>query len=353
MEKKKTISLLLLTLAVTLICYQAYVFGSSYSEKITADLDLSTQFSSDDILQGGLTTNQFNDSAQPEIWLYANIVILLVPPIVMIVQMILDARIKKDEETPTEETVDEAKQESRVESTVPKTDIMLNLVRFGFLGFFIQNIAILVLVIVELVTIPVLNPNLSRTIMQFYTILFHLDFVGGILIAVGLAILAMRLERKWQSFAAAFCWIAWVAIGIAPRIRTTENLGIFGTLTEVDLLEFGANFYNIDIFLITFGTVALTLALFYTANVLHKDNYLRGKGMLNAFGITNYVIGIGFSVLLLVLLSYGINMTNEAIASMAILWGIFFFAKFIVSPVVGLIAGIIGFRRIKMSSNAT
>jgi len=340
-------------LAVTLICYQAYVFGSSYSENITADLDLSTQFSSDDILHGGLTTNQFNNSAQPEIWLYANIVILLVPPIVMILQMVLDARKKKDEEIPAEETVDEAKLESRIESTVPKTDILLNLVRFGFLGFFIQNIAILVLVIVELVTIPVFNPDLSRTIMQIYTILFFLDFIGGILIAVGLAILAMRSERKWQSFAAAFCWIAWIAIGTAPRIRTTNNLGIFGTLTILDLQNFGENFYNIDIFLITFGTVALTLALFYTANVLQKDNYLKGKGMLNAFGITNYVIGIGFSVLLLVLLSYGITMTGEAIASLIILWGIFFFAKFIVSPVIGLIAGIIGFRRIKLGANAS
>ncbi|NHJ32129.1 MAG: hypothetical protein FK732_04640 [Asgard group archaeon] len=355
MEKKKTISLILLTLAVTLICYQAFVFGSAYSNEITNDLDLKTQFSTDTILQDRLTTNQFNESAQPKVWLYANIVVLLAPPIVMIVQMILDSGNKKDEENPSEEDseVDEIKQESRIESAVPATDKLLNVIRFGFLAFFIQNIAILLLVIVELVTIPIANPDLSRTIMQVYTILFHLDYIGGILIAVGLAILAMRLERKWQGFAAAFCWIAWIAIGITPRIKTTENLGIFGTLTLIDLEEFGTKFYNVDIFLITFGTVALTLALFYTANVLTKDDYLKGKGMLNAFGITNYVIGAGFSVILLVLLSYGGTMTPEAILSMIILWGIFFFAKFIVSPVIGLIAGIIGFRRIKLGANTT
>jgi hypothetical protein len=356
MEKKKTISLIFLTLAVTLICYQAFIFGNAVSEEITTDNEMATNVLPDFTKLDGLTLNQFNGSAQPKIWLYANIVVLLAPPAAMITQMILDGTKKKDEENPEEPTPDEGgefKQETRTEAMVPKTDILLNIIRFGFLGFFIQNIAILVLVIVELVTLPFANPDLSRTIMQIYTILFHLDFVGGILIAIGMAIIAIRLKWMWQGFAAAFCWVAWVAIGITPRIKTAGNLGIFGTLTLLDLEEFGTKFYNVDVFLITFGTVALTLALFYTANTLKKDGFLKGRGMFNAFGLTNYIIGIGFSVILLVLLSYGAEMTQEAILSMVILWGIFFFAKFLIAPVIGLIAGIIGFRRVKLGTTTT
>ncbi|MHA1220994.1 MAG: hypothetical protein ACTSQB_04605, partial [Candidatus Heimdallarchaeota archaeon] len=193
------------------------------------------------------------------------------------------------------------------------------------------------------------NPTIPKTIMQIYTITFHLDFVGAILAGVGLILLAPSVKRKVQCYVAAGFWFAWVGLGIYPRINSVVNLGIFVPAAGVDFAEWAINFYAVDLFLITFGSIALAIGLFYTANVLAEDKYLKGKAMLNSFGIGNYVITAGFTLCILLPLTFGATMTIESLNSILLLWVIFIFGKFLIAPVIGLIGAIAGFSQLNPS----
>ena len=356
MERKKVYTLLFLTVfAITLFCQVSNHKVSSV--KIISEEPFQTASTkpvngispSAPTLNAIFNSSLFNQSAQPKIWFYLNIVLVALLPVVFIVQTILNKRSKGN---PTaskldEEAVEDTVEETRTESIAPPKNNLLHLVRYGFLTLFIQNIAILVILIVILVTSLQLNPQLSQTLTQIYSIMYHIDFIAALLCAIGLILIAPTVKRRVQSYVAAGFWIAWIGLAIYPRFNLISNTGIFGAFDPSDFVAWGLNFYGSDLFLITFGSVALAFALFYTANVLVDDKYVRGKGMLNSFGIANSIISGGFSIILLSLLTFGAEMTPETILSIGILWVIFIFGKFIVGPVVGLIAGIVVFRQIK------
>ncbi|MBK5112412.1 MAG: hypothetical protein KGD59_06835 [Candidatus Heimdallarchaeota archaeon] len=353
MERKKIYTLLFLTVFAITLCCQVSNHKVS-SAKIISEEPFQTANTkpvngispSAPTLNALFNSSLFNQSAQPKIWFYLNIVLVVLLPIVFIVQTILDKRSKGN---PTASKLDEeeAVEETRTETIAPPKNNLLHLVRYSFLTLFIQNIAILVVLIVILVTSFQLNPQLSQTLTQIYSIMYHIDFIAAILAAIGLILIAPTVKRRVQSYVAAGFWIAWIGLGIYPRINLIGNTGIFGAFDPLDFIAWGLNFYGSDLFLITFGSIALAFALFYTANVLVDDGYIRGKGMLNSFGITNAIIGAGFSIILLSLLTFGGTMTDETLLSIGILWVIFIFGKFLIGPVVGIIAGIVVFRQIK------
>jgi len=349
MERKKVYTLLFLAVfAITLCCQVNNQKVASVSIISEATFQTASTKPITGISPSAPTINDgsiFNQSAQPKIWFYLNIVLVALLPIVFIVQTILNKRSKGN---PTASKLDDEElEETRTELIAPQKNNLLHLVRFSFLTLFIQNIAILVILIVILVTSLQLNPQLSQTLTQIYSIMYHLDFIAALLSGIGLILIAPTVKRRVQSYVAAGFWFAWIALGIYPRINLIRNTGIFGSFDPSDFVAWGLNFYGSDLFLITFGSIALAFALFYTANVLVDDEYLRGKGMLNSFGITNAIIGGGFSIILLSLLTFGSEMTTETLLSVGILWVIFIFGKFIVAPVVGIIAGIVVFRQIK------
>jgi len=362
MERKKLLSLIILTFLATMFVCQVTVLSQSISvsdivTKQSRQKDIGSHPRMPVIQGVSFNWTEFNQTAQPKVWFYINLVVVILVPIIFIIQPIIMKASKKKAATPaegdegnSEEGDDDENYKSKVtEQIAPKNSTPLaNFIRFAFLTLFIQNITILVLYVAFLVTIPqsITNPDISITILKIYSILFYLDFLAAILAVVGLILIAPTVKRKVQCYIAAGFWIAWIGLGIYPRINSVINIGLFGPTTGLDFVQWAMSFYGRDLFLINMGSIALAIALFNTAFVLFDEGYIKGKGSTNSFGIGNYIVSSGFALVLLVMLTFGETMTGQQLGSLGLLWIVFILGKFLVAPVMGLIAGIVSFKQL-------
>jgi len=361
MERKKLLSLIILTFLATMFVCQVTILSQSISvpkivSKQSRQKDIGSHPRMPVIQEISFNWTEFNQTAQPKVWFYINLVVVVLVPIIFIVQPIIMNRFKKNMASLTEEDKgdsDEGEDEdykSKVTEEIAPTHStpLVNFIRFAFLTLFIQNVAILVLYIAFLVTIPqsVSSPEISRNILKIYSILYYLDFVAAILAAVGLILIAPTVKRKVQSYIAASFWIAWIGLGIFPRINSVINIGLFGPTTGLDFVQWAVAFYGRDLLLINLGSIALAIALFNTAFVLFEEGYIKGKGSANSFGIGNYIVSSGFTLVLLIMLTFGETLSGQQLGSLGILWIVFILGKFLVAPVMGLIAGIVSFKQL-------
>jgi hypothetical protein len=347
MERKQLVCLLLLTFTVTLFSYQAYVYGnaitSNYLPELKKEINhgelVADEISANDYnVQQINFTNPFGNATNPKVWFFVDIGIVALTPIVFIVQTVLNNQQKMEDKTEPDES---EKEKLRITNELAQKKPFLMLIGIGFFMVFAQNVLILVLYIALLVTLPVGNPTLSKTMAQIFTIGYNVDFLGALLIIIGLALAAQSLQRPIQSYVAAGLWLLWIGVGLPPRILYIQSSGLFGPVNIENAQDLLVNFYGRDVFLITLGIIALSLALFYTSRVLVDDNLINGTGIANGFGITNYVVGSLFAIVLLSLLTYGLEMSASTAGSLFIFLSILSIAKFLVVPVIGLIAGII------------
>ncbi|HUT81598.1 MAG TPA: hypothetical protein VMZ29_10390 [Candidatus Bathyarchaeia archaeon] len=369
MAKKKVIFIIFLSMTFLLITVQAYSTSSSCTEQATTNRNIKEVFKSNfNINQDSLTTNAINftltEQVEP-VWFYVNLVVIILTPIAIIVPtVIINNRKTKgfqypnSTESPKILTDDELGiEEPKIlsgENSETKSGIILT--RIGLLMFFVQNLAILIMYILFFVLIPTYSdPQTPVTVIQIYLILFELDFIAGILIAIGLIILSLNVNKsKIFAYIAAGAWLAFIGLAIYPRIEMiisftgdlSSTEGIMAYLEQ--LFEYLVTFYGVDVFLQTCGHCFLVIALFYTSKFLHDNTQFTAKGIVNSFGIFNYIAGSLMNILLLSILTFGFNFTPEALGSIAILYVITLTIKLIAVPFVGLIAGIMGFKRMKL-----
>lgn len=360
MVRKKTLSVTLLILLATLIFVQFSICAQSISK--TYIQNEAKQHSVNPIFDQ-IHTNQFNESAEPVTWFYLNIGVVVLIPIVMIVQTIIDKTRKKPDD-PKKLEEEEEEEIEEIETRVEPSKFNPLIIRIGFFTLFIQNILILpMLIIFMALTIginfggPGANPGMeSATISLFkaFSILFYLDFAAALLCVVGLILFSLSIKEKVQSFVASGFWLLWIGVGIYPRIDFVTSLGIFNPApVGGDIFEFFLGFFGNTTFLLTCGYGLFALALFYTAKVLVSSGKLQRGGLLNAFGIVNFVIGAFANILLLLLLTWGIQMTIEAITSLSFVMAAFWALKFLASPILGMVTGIITFNRIGKATSTT
>ncbi|NHJ47159.1 MAG: hypothetical protein FK733_05165 [Asgard group archaeon] len=351
MVRKKTLSVTLLLLLSTLIFIQISICTQTISET-NAPQGFKQKIA--DPAFDHFRINQFNESAEPVVWFYLNLVVIVLVPITMIVYAIVKATSKKSDAPAKLEEDEEEDVETRVETSNKFNPLIL---RIGFFVLFIQNVILLPMLIGFIamavainVAGPGGNPPLEAATMNLFrtfSIAYYLDFAAALLCVVGLILFSLNIKEKIQSYVAAGFWLAWVGVSIYPRIDFVISAEIFNpTPAGIDLLEFFLGFFGNTTFLLTCGYACLALALFFTAQVLVSSGKLQRGGLLNAFGITNFSIGALANILLLALLTYGYQMTMEAIAALGVVLGIFWVMKFLASPILGLVTGIITFNRI-------
>jgi len=360
MVKKKTLSVTLLILLSTLIFVQFSICAQSISK--TYIQNESKQNSVNPIFDQ-IHTNQFNESAEPITWFYLNIGVVVLVPIVMIVQTIIDKTRKKPDD-PKKIEEEEEEEIEEIETRVEPSKFNPLIIRIGFLTLFIQNILILPMLIAFMALSigltfggPGANPGMeSATISLFraFSILYYLDFAAALLCVVGLILFSLSIKEKVQGFVASGFWLLWIGVGIYPRIDFVTSLGLFNPVPAGgDIFEFFLGFFGNTTFLLTCGYGLFALALFYTAKVLVSSGKLQRGGLLNAFGLVNFVIGAFANILLLLLLTWGYQMTIEAITSLSFVVGAFWALKFLASPILGMVTGIITFNRIGKATKIT
>ncbi|NHK32325.1 MAG: hypothetical protein FK730_13305 [Asgard group archaeon] len=354
MVRKKTLSITLLILLSTLIFVQLSICTQAVS-KITTPQGFTPKI--DNPTFDHFTINQFNESAEPATWFYLNLVVIVLIPIAMIVQAIVD-RTRKKPDVP-EKLEDEVEDiETRVETSNKFNPLIL---RIGFFVLFIQNVIMLPMLIGFIamsvainVAGPGGNPGLEAATMNLFkvfSIVYYLDFAAAILCVVGLILFSLNIKEKILSYVAAGFWLAWIGVSIYPRIDFVISAEIFNpTPGGLDIIEYFLGFYGNTTFLLTCGYACLALALFYTAKILVSNGKLQRGGLLNAFGITNFGIGASANILLLTLLTFGYQMAPEAIAALIVIMALFWIMKFLASPILGLVTGIITFNRIGKAS---
>jgi hypothetical protein len=355
MARKKTLSITLLILLSTIIFVQLSICTQAIS-KISAPQALIQK--NDNPTFDQFTINQFNESAEPVVWFYLNLAVVILVPIAMIVHTIVEGSRKKSD-APKKLEEDEVEDvETRVETSNKFNPLIL---RIGFFVLFIQNVVMLPMLIAFIamgVAInfagPGGNPGLEAATMNLFrvfSIVYYLDFAAALLCIVGLILFSLNIKEKIQSYVAAGFWLAWIGVSIYPRIDFVISAQIFNPAPGgIDIIEFFLGFYGNTTFLLTCGYACLALALFYTAQVLVGSGKLQRGGLLNAFGITNFSIGAAANLLLLTLLTFGFQMAPEAIAALIVIMGLFWIMKFLASPILGLITGIITFNRIGKAS---
>lgn len=363
MVRKKTLSVTLLILLATLIFVQFSICAQSISK--TYIQNEVKQHSVNPIFDQ-IHTNQFNESAEPITWFYLNIGVVVLVPIVMIVQTIIDKTRKKPDEPKKLEEEEEIEEEEieEIETRVEPSKFNPLIIRIGFFTLFIQNIMILPMLIIFMALVlainvggPGANPGLesaTTNLFRAFSIIYYLDFAAAILCVVGLILFSLSIKEKVQSFVASGFWLLWIGVGMYPRVNFVTSLGLFNPVPAGgDIFEFFLGFFGNTTFLLTCGYGLFALALFYTAKVLVSNGKLQRGGLLNAFGLVNFVIGAFASILLLLLLTWGFQMTIEAITSLSFILAAFWALKFLASPILGMVTGIITFNRIGKATTNT
>ena len=351
MEKKKLLCIVLLSMTLLMLGMQITIGSSTIITQITENENTFSSIKNLDFITGQneITTNQIGfeitESIEP-VWFYVNLIVIVLTPLAIILPSILIKNKNKDEDVDTEEI------KTNIDTNLSDNRIIA---RIGMLLFFIQNITILVLYILFYVLIPTYdNLQTPVNVLRAYFIAWDLDFLAAILIAVGLVVLSLRVNKsKIFAYLGAGSWIAFIGLAIYPRIELTTGLTgdvstSFGLMEFVEgLADYFTTFYGVDVLLQTFGFCFLAISLIFTTKFLFDNNILKGKGMINAFGITNYVVGGLMSILILIPLTFGETMTGTALGSLAIFYIIVLTIKLVAVPILGLIAGIIGFNRMK------
>ena len=361
MVSKKTLSVTLLILLSTLIFVQFSICAQSISETFTPNgykqNSLNPTFDQ-------IHTNQFNESSEPITWFYLNIGVVVLIPIVMIVQTIIDKTRKKPDVPKKLEEEEEEEEIEEIETRVEPPKFNPLLLRIGFFTLFVQNILILPMLIIFMALAlainvggPGGNPGLesaTTNLFRAFSIVYYLDFAAALLCVVGLILFSLSIKEKVQGFVASGFWLLWIGVGIYPRINFVTSLGLFNPVPAGgDIFEFFLGFFGNTTFLLTCGYGLFALALFYTAKVLVSNGKLQRGGLLNAFGLVNFVIGAFASILLLLLLTWGSQMTIEAITSLSFILAAFWALKFLASPILGMVTGIITFNRIGKATKIT
>ena len=359
MVSKKTLSVTLLVLLSTLIFVQFSICAQSISKTYIPN---GFKQNSVNPTFDQIHTNQFNESAESITWFYLNIGVVVLIPLVMIVQTILDKTRKKPDVSKKLEEEEEEIEE--IETRVEPSKFNPLLLRIGFFTLFVQNIMILPMLIIFMalglaITVggPGGNPGLesaTTNLFRAFSIVYYLDFAAAILCVVGLILFSLSIKEKVQGFVASGFWLLWIGVGIYPRINFVTSLGLFNPVPAGgDIFEFFLGFFGNTTFLLTCGYGLFALALFYTAKVLVSSGKLQRGGLLNAFGLVNFVIGAFASILLLLLLTWGSQMTIEAITSLSFILAAFWALKFLASPILGMVTGIITFNRIGKANKIT
>ncbi|MHA1366220.1 MAG: hypothetical protein ACTSP5_07400 [Candidatus Heimdallarchaeota archaeon] len=193
-------------------------------------------------------------------------------------------------------------------------------------------------------------PETVQAILQTYFIVFDVDFIAAALMIVGLILLALKLpKQKASAYLAAAFWLIFIGVAIYPRITLVTQLtgGLGSTFNLAGLESFVLNYTGSFIFLQTLGHCFFALAIFYTVKFLFANSQIKGKGIANAFGITNYVVGSLWTLIISIVLTFGNQIEMAAGGSLMILWAILFGAKLVAVPIIGLIAGIMAFNQMK------
>ncbi|MHA1504440.1 MAG: hypothetical protein ACTSPT_04525 [Candidatus Heimdallarchaeota archaeon] len=345
MEKKKTLCFLLLSIALLMVGLQIVNVSTSVVQGVIANganssINPQPTYLTPNAINLTITTNPVE-----QYWFWINIsVILVVTPLLIILPSVL-IKDKNDEDS----EIEEPKVISKEFGTVA---------RFGWLTLFIQNILILVTYIMFFVLIPVYinsaNFTLGQRILQTLFILFDVDFIAAGLLIAGLIILSTKLQKgKPFAYIAAGSWLVFIGVAIYPRISLVTDFsgGLGSTFNLEGFLEFLLNFGGVHTFLLTLSHCFFAIAILYTTRFLLANSQIKGKGMINAFGLINYIVGGLMNIALLSFLCMGSQMTGVLVLSILILYVILFGIKFGALPIIGIIAGMVGFSQ--MNPNKT
>jgi hypothetical protein len=349
MVRKKTLSLTLLILFSTLIFIQLGI-----STQAICNISTPQAITQNNVKPtfDNFRINQFNESAEPQTWFYLNLVVIVLIPIVIIVQAIVD-RTRKKPDVPkiSEDEIEDI--ETNVETSNKFNPLIL---RIGFFVLFIQNVLILPMLIGFLAMAIALtfggtpNPGLesaTTNLFRVFSIAYYLDFTAAVLCVVGLILFSLNIKEKVLAYVASGFWLLWIGVSIYPRIDFVTSLELFSPVPAGgDIFEFFLGFFGNTTFLLTCGYAALALGLFYTAKVLVANGKIQRGGLINAFGLVNFTIGGFANVLLLTLLTWGYQMDDGVIAALSFILAVFWAMKFLASPILGLVTGIITFNRI-------
>ncbi len=339
MEKKKSLCILLLSVTLLLVGIQIVnVTGS-----VTNEIEISkNSLIETNPIQLAVTDPFINETSLLEdpVWFWVNLsVVCIVTPVLFIVPSIL-IKDKKDDE------VDEVDED-------PKTAVATEnaiVARMGWLTLFIQNILVLVFFVLFWVLTLSVSADTIQAILQTYFIVFDVDFIAAALLIVGLIILGLKLpKQKASAYLAAAFWLIFIGVAIYPRITLVTQLtgGLGSSFNLAGLESFVLNYTGSFIFLQTLGHCFFALAIFYTVKFLFANSKIKGKGIANAFGITNYVVGSLWTLIISIVLTFGNQIEMSAGGSLMILWGILFGAKLVAVPILGLIASILAFNHMK------
>ncbi len=345
MEKKKALCFLMLSMTILIVGLQIGYGSSVFTQQVINESDISIDTKIPFITNLRPNAINFTITGSIEsVWFYVNLVAVVLTPIAIILPFVLIKNKKEDEVVVSDDP--ETKPQIDAAFVEPTGNL---LARIGMLVLFIQNVIILLMYILFFVLIPTYtNPDIPLNILRTYFFLFDIDFIAAILITIGLVLSALKTQKSQIiGFIGAGMWIIFIGVAIYPRIELITGLtgGLGSTFNFDAFFEYLTNFYGPDIFLRTLGHCFFLLGIMFTTKYFSDNDQLKAKGLINAFGITNYTVGGLMNILLLLVLTFGLNMTGEAVISLLILYFILFLIKFTAVPLLGLIAGIIGFNR--------
>ncbi|NHJ85470.1 MAG: hypothetical protein FK734_08405 [Asgard group archaeon] len=366
MEKRKSLCLLLLSMVVVVIGFQVMISSITLTSAIGKEITENSQFNVQTAPDFGtiidlnqITGINFTGSIESH-WFYINLVLIVITPLGFILPTVLIKDKKK-----TEEPAKEASTEMATESVESQSRVDLdptakygNIVgRIGMLVLFLENVIILITYIAFFVLIPTYGdyPDRPLTVLRTYFILFNIDFMAAMLVSIGLVVISLRAARsRIFAYLATGSWVTFIGVNIYPRIRLVQTFtGSISTgESAMDILEniaeYLTSFYGPDLTLQTAAYCFLALAIFFTTKFLADNSQLRSKGIVNAFGITNYVTGGLMNFILLLLLTYGIDIDPSLSGSLMIFYLILIVIKLIAVPITGLIASILTFSQMNL-----
>ena len=341
MEKKKSLCIILLSITLLMIGFQITSLSTSVVQGVIAVGTSDSIIPEPTLLTPNAPFINSTTNAVESVWFWVNLAVVVgFTPLAIILPSVL-IKDKKDEDSEVVET----KLASKEFATVA---------RFGWLTLFIQNILILLTYIMFFVLIPVYinsgNFELGQRILQTLFILFDVDFIAAGLLIAGLIIMALKLPKaKPFAYIAAGSWLAFIGVAIYPRIAlVTDFSGGLGSTFNLDgFLDFLLNFGGVHTLLLTLSHCFFAIAILFTTRFLLANSQIKGKGMLNAFGLINYIVGGLMNISLLVILCFGNQIESVLGFSLLILYAIMFGIKFGALPIIGIIAGMVGFTQMK------
>jgi hypothetical protein len=217
MERKKSISIILLSMTVLMLAVQVYMTCSvadqtfGITNKIAKNEPIESPYY--------FNPNAINITAEIEpIWFVLNLVIVILTPIGMIITAVLVNKKKNDNIPSTKaEITEETTEEQKLLNNPETLDIQGRILsRMGLLVLFIQNILILVIFILFFILFPFYeDAQTPINVIRTYLILFDVDFIASILIAVGILLVTLRLSKnKVLGFIAFGSLLAFVGLAL-------------------------------------------------------------------------------------------------------------------------------------------